>query len=296
MTPTFASSLSNQQFALIGLTTEEANEVSAALSQVYATADRVSRDAAQVALHGLAPDHTCIVDASMIDADVSVGGISLSEIEHRQVLAIVDEARLRESDLASAHLEWEVIVRPLRSPELLLRLSRLMSRSREKVDVTRSDKPASHRVLVVDDDETVRALLSGVLEAAGFKCDCVPNASEALAALAGRHHDLVLLDLGMPDMDGFKVLKAMRDHHPVQRPTVIIVTSDKDEDSVLRGFGLGADDYVTKPFNPRELIARCDHAIRNVAKLRDSVVINTLDGLASGGPILGGGSSMFRSA
>jgi DNA-binding response OmpR family regulator len=113
--------------------------------------------------------------------------------------------------------------------------------------------------------------------------------------LAGGHHDLVLLDLGMPDMDGFRVLKAMRNHDPAQRPTVIIVTSDKDEDSILRGFGLGAADYVTKPFNPRELIARCDRAIRNVAKLRDSVVITTLDGLASG-PILGGGASMFRSA
>jgi len=251
----------NLRFALLGLTGEEAYAISDALSQVCATADRLSADAARAGLNALASYDACIVDASAITPDGFVGAIPSAEIERRRVLVIANETQLPESDLASAYPHWEFIVRPLRSPELLVRLSRLMCRAEEKTSVRHTDDTI-HRVLVVDDDQTVRALLSAVLEAAGFKCDCVPTASEALAALAGGHHDLVLLDIGMPDIDGFRVLKALRRNDPARSPAVIIVSSATDEDDLLRGFGLGADDYVTKPFNPRELVARCQHAIR----------------------------------
>ena len=82
----------------------------------------------------------------------------------------------------------------------------------------------------------------------GLKCDCVPRAREALAALAGGHHELVLLDVRMPEMDGFKVLEAMRRSDAVRHPTVIMVTLATNEEDLVRGFRLGADDYVTKPF------------------------------------------------
>jgi len=251
----------NKRFALIGLTNEEAYAVSDALAQVYATADRVSGEAAQAGLDALAPYHAFIVDASAITAEGFVSGIAPAEINRRQVLVIANEAQLREGHLESEHLEWELIVSPLRIPELLVRLSRLMCRGEQRTTVRPPDDTAQ-RVLVVDDDQTVRALLSAVLGAAGFKCDCVPNASEALAAVAGGHHDLVLLDIGMPDIDGFRVLKALRRNDPARSPAVIIVTSATGEDDILRGFGLGADDYVTKPFKPRELVARCHRAIR----------------------------------
>ena len=158
----------NKRFALIGLTNEEAYAISDALSQACATADRVSGDAAQAGLNPLAPYHACIVDASAIDADGSVSGIPLAEIEHRQVLAIATEARLSESDLAWAHLEWELIVRPLRSAELLIRLARLMCRAEEKVSLPPPDRNG-RRVLIVDDDRTVHALLSAVLRGRGLQ-------------------------------------------------------------------------------------------------------------------------------
>jgi len=122
---------------------------------------------------------------------------------------------------------------------------------------------ASRRALIVDDDETTQAVLSAVLEAVDFQCDCVSNASEALAALAGGHHDLVLLDVGMPDIDGFRVLKALRQNHSAHSPAVVMVTAVRGEEDIIRGFGLGADDYVTKPFHPSELVVRCEDAIRN---------------------------------
>ncbi len=261
MTRAFATSMLNKRFALIDLSDEEAYVISDALSQVCAMADRVSSDAAWAGRNALTPYHGCIVNASAIDADGSVSGIPLAEIEHRQVLAIATAARLRESDLAWAHLEWELIVRPFTGAELLLRLSRLVCRAEEKVIAPYSSR-SSRRVLIVDDDKTVHALLSAVLGAAGFTCDCVLNATEALAALAGGHHELVLLVLGMPEIDGFRVLKALRSNAPARNPAVIILTSATGEEDIVRGFSLGADDYVTKPFNPRELVARCERAIR----------------------------------
>jgi two-component system, OmpR family, response regulator len=119
------------------------------------------------------------------------------------------------------------------------------------------------RALIVDDDETTLMVLSAVLEAGDFRCDCVSNSSEALAALAGGHHNLVLLDVGLPDIDGFRVLKALRAAQSSHSPAVVMVTAVQAEDDIIRGFGLGADDYVTKPFKPSELLTRCENAIRN---------------------------------
>ena len=85
---------------------------------------------------------------------------------------------------------------------------------------------ARRRALIVDDDETTQAILSSVLEAADFQCDCVSNSAEALAALAGRHHNLVLLDVGLPDIDGFRVLKALRAGHSATGVSIVDACAD----------------------------------------------------------------------
>ncbi len=262
----------NKRFALIGLTDREGVAINDLLADVRANSVRIAADVTLAGINALAPYDACIVDATAITHDETAGGISLADLQRRQVLAIVDESQLGASDLATMHPQWEVIVRPVRRDELLMRLSRLIVRGEQKSLPRPYD--GTRKVLVVDDDRTVRALLSGILEAAGFRCDSTPNASEALAALALGRHDLVMLDLGMPEMDGFKVLKAIRSGHPARNPAVIIVTAATREEDIVRGFGLGADDYVIKPFNPRELIARCQRAIRHrdvtASGMRDS--------------------------
>ena len=256
-----ATPIVNKRFALIGLTDRDENVISETLTQLRARAVRISSDTTLVGINALAPYDACIVDPATLAGNKTSGGITLADLERRQVLALMDESQLVASDLASLHPRWEVIIKPVRSPELVLRLSRLIANGEQRSLPRASD--ANRKVLVVDDDQTVRALLSAILEAAGFQCDCATNAGDALAALAMGRHDLVMLDLGMPEMDGFNVLKTIRSGHPMRDPAVVIVTSATREEDVLRGFGLGADDYVTKPFNPRELIARCQRAIRN---------------------------------
>jgi DNA-binding response OmpR family regulator len=112
------------------------------------------------------------------------------------------------------------------------------------------------RVLVVDDQELNRNLLARRVEHAGHRATCVGSGQEALASLQTEPHDLVLLDIRMPGMDGFAVLRAIRSSAPLADTAVMMVSALNDPNSIRRGYELGADDYVTKPFSSAELKAR----------------------------------------
>ncbi|WP_240138305.1 response regulator transcription factor [Streptomyces sp. MUM 178J] len=118
-----------------------------------------------------------------------------------------------------------------------------------------------HSILVVDDDPTVAEVVTGYLERAGFRVDRAADGLEALRMAAGRRHDLVVLDLMLPGMDGLEVCRRLRagDAPPIP---VIMLTARGDEDDRILGLELGADDYVTKPFSPRELVLRVESVLR----------------------------------
>ncbi|MGC0337075.1 response regulator transcription factor [Streptomyces sp. SLBN-8D4] len=115
------------------------------------------------------------------------------------------------------------------------------------------------RVLVVDDDPTVAEVVSGYLDRAGYLVDRAADGPEALARAAEHRPDLVVLDLMLPGMDGLEVCRRMRGRGPVP---VIMLTARGDEDDRILGLEVGADDYVTKPFSPRELVLRVESVLR----------------------------------
>ncbi|MFR9796800.1 response regulator [Streptomyces sp. MS06] len=115
------------------------------------------------------------------------------------------------------------------------------------------------RVLVVDDDPTVAEVVSGYLDRAGYVVDRAGDGPAALARAAAHWPDLVVLDLMLPGMDGLEVCRRMRGHGPVP---VIMLTARGDEDDRILGLEVGADDYVTKPFSPRELVLRVESVLR----------------------------------
>ncbi|MFJ5290731.1 response regulator transcription factor [Streptomyces sp. NPDC088348] len=114
-------------------------------------------------------------------------------------------------------------------------------------------------VLVVDDDPTVSEVVAGYLDRAGYSVDRAADGPAALEFAARRRPDLVVLDLMLPGMDGLEVCRALRDRGPVP---VIMLTARGDEDDRILGLEIGADDYVTKPFSPRELVLRVDSVLR----------------------------------
>jgi DNA-binding response OmpR family regulator len=117
------------------------------------------------------------------------------------------------------------------------------------------------RVLVVDDEPMVREVLGRYLEKEGFAVDTVSDGAAALEAFQTRRPDLVLLDLMLPRVNGLEVFRRLR----AQGPTAIIMLTAKGEETDrVVGLELGADDYITKPFSPREVVARVRSVLRRV--------------------------------
>jgi two-component system KDP operon response regulator KdpE len=119
--------------------------------------------------------------------------------------------------------------------------------------------PSPRQILVVEDDRTLRAAIARALTGAGFAVTEVGDGAAAVALLRSAHPEVVLLDIGLPFVDGWRVLGEM--HHGRQ-PPVIIISARGDEQDKVRALDMGADDYLAKPFGTEELLARIRAVLR----------------------------------
>ena len=124
------------------------------------------------------------------------------------------------------------------------------------------------RILVVDDEERMVRFIRLNLEHDGFQVSEAFNGKEAIRKIRDVTPDLILLDVMMPDLDGFEVLETVRE---VSNVPVIMLTAKGEEDDRVRGLELGADDYVTKPFSPRELVSRVKAVLRRTESASGSM-------------------------
>jgi two-component system, OmpR family, alkaline phosphatase synthesis response regulator PhoP len=130
------------------------------------------------------------------------------------------------------------------------------------------------RILIVDDEPEIVRLVVDYLSAAGFTTDTARTGNDAVVRAANEPPDLVVLDLGLPGIDGLDVTRTLRRGSDVP---IIMLTARDDETDKLIGLELGADDYVTKPFSPRELVARVRAVLRRRAGAGQSEIINVGD-------------------
>lgn len=121
------------------------------------------------------------------------------------------------------------------------------------------------RILVVDDEAQIRRVLRAYLEADGFAVDEASSGAQALDTLSNSAPVLILLDVGLPDVDGMELLRRIR---TISEVYVILVTARSEELDKLVGLTIGADDYVTKPFSPREVVARVNTVLRRDSSMR----------------------------
>ena len=128
--------------------------------------------------------------------------------------------------------------------------------------------------LIVDDEIKIREVVSEYAKASGYECDQASNGKDAIDMVAANNYDCVILDIMMPELDGFSACKKIK---AIKNVPVIMLSARTEEDDKLFSFDLGVDDYVTKPFSPKELMARirvvCE---RNAPKSADKYVIDTL--------------------
>ncbi len=118
------------------------------------------------------------------------------------------------------------------------------------------------RLLIIEDETDIRELISFNLEMSGYEVEKARDGEEGLAMARSSDFDLVILDLMLPGMDGLKVCSQLKRDPETKSVPVIMLTARSEDDDVVEGLELGADDYITKPFSPRILIARVKAALR----------------------------------
>jgi DNA-binding response OmpR family regulator len=185
----------------------------------------------------------------------SIPTIMISPVADSELLQIAEQ------------LGSDFVLEPFRTEEILLRAYRKLrlgfSSERRDLDVKLKG------LLAAEDDPLIARFLVSTLNAAGFAVTHVPDGEAALAALQERTFQLCILDINMPKTDGYSVLSKLRLQAQHKSMPVVMLSSRVQEHDIVRAFDLGADDYVTKPFNPFELISRVRRLVRKPNRVED---------------------------
>jgi len=136
-----------------------------------------------------------------------------------------------------------------------------------------------HTILVVDDETSIREMLVISLESAGYNVLQAENAKTAHSLVLDKHPDLILLDWMMPVTTGLELLRRLKRDEMTDHIPVIMLTAKAEESSKISGLDSGADDYIAKPFSPRELLSRIKAILRRVSReeLKDTIVVGDLE-------------------
>jgi CheY-like chemotaxis protein len=271
-----AAALKGKRVALVGFSADDAERLCLALERASAKPryfDRVtSRDSDPVRDCDLVFVNVtpATKDTFLLAAGPAASGLPLALAGARdQILALDYSVQLR---------ACELLIDGWQPEEALMRLAFALSRKEAaravaapalaaaartaatQAPVNGNNNHTSSEVLVADDDLTVRLVVRSALENAGIKCRMASNGPEALQILRDCRPCAAVLDINMPGMDGYEVLSAARlEAIPVR---VLLLTARQQEADITRGFTLGADDYLIKPFNPPELVARLRRFLR----------------------------------
>ncbi len=266
LSESIAQSLEGKRVALIGLEDVEAERLCGALEQVGAKPRLFDAD------HP--PDAEVVRECNVVLVHVRPGTMETKWLAPEfvpppelPVVFIGARKRLFTLDPAVQARARDFLIDGWQPEEALMRLSFVLSRAAAAPPaapgVSRAAPPVAPEpptmagpveILVADDDLTMRTLVRSALQKAGMECRLAASGLEALEEVRLHRPLAAVLDVNMPGMDGFDVLAAIRAENIPTR--VIMLTSRQQDQDVLRGFSLGADDYVVKPFNPMELVAR----------------------------------------
>ncbi|MBQ3834922.1 MAG: response regulator transcription factor [Elusimicrobia bacterium] len=137
-----------------------------------------------------------------------------------------------------------------------------------------------NKVVIVDDEEPIRELVSSVLEVEGFKVIKCADTDEGYARIIKSKPDLVILDVKMPQIGGIELCRLLRANLETKNIPIIMLTVESTETDKVIGLGIGADDYITKPFGNKELVARVKALLRRTAMIQDDSAVIEADGLA----------------
>ena len=261
-------SLAGRRFALMGFVSPEADSIIAALATVRGIGHLVGGVPSIPGLHSFSAFDACFVNASATAIGEQPAPIEMIARSRKPAVIIGSFEELITRFAAVADLNREFILRPCQTEDLLFRACRVL-RFVESAEVVVQSvvRNGSRRVVLADDDATTVVMISTILKHFRYECEIAHDGEEAVDMARKKKPDLVLMDVSMPRMNGFEALTALRGDTVTRDVPVILVSAHRDEAEVVKGFSLGADDYVTKPFNSGELIARISRVLRDPGEL-----------------------------
>ena len=142
----------------------------------------------------------------------------------------------------------------------------MVTTKRQTMTAPSATAEAAKRVLVVEDEPDIAALIAYQLTREGFRVETAANGNEALSAVSREIPDLMVLDRMLPGLSGDEVLQTLRTGPATKTIPVLVLTAKREQEDRIAGFELGADDYLTKPFSPRELVLRVQAILRRLEK------------------------------
>jgi DNA-binding response OmpR family regulator len=195
-----------------------------------------------------------IVVLNVVNTVESAGQQHASGTLNKPVLLVGSRASIPGEIVSIEMPARDFLTTPWDAEELLVRCCKLLSPVSIGTLPVERDGPA--QVVIADDDPAIGALLTATLRRTGAECRLARNGTEALALVREVKPDVLILDVNMPGMDGFEVLTNLHADPLTARLPVVLLSARQQEADVLKGFSCGANDYITKPFNPMEVTAR----------------------------------------
>jgi DNA-binding response OmpR family regulator len=228
-------------------------------------ADELSRVLKQLRTAGaLAEPAESIDQVDLISSELLVMWRSRST---RADLTGVDLPMLLVGETSSLHAltgfdgVHDVLLKPWTSDEIIVRCHRLLTGI--PVQLKRDSAP---EILIADDDPTISTIVQSILEGHGMQCRTTDRGGNVLSLAESQAPDAIVLDVNLPELDGYQVLSRIRNHSTLQDCLVVLLTARQQETDIIKGFGLGADDYVVKPFSPMELVVRMQRLLKERAR------------------------------
>ncbi len=254
--------LSGKRFALVGFEPPEAGRISNALEQAQAFSRLV------VPTERAFETELRLFDVVVLNLSRELDqypGFQPAALVNCQKPLLIIGARdlLLKQGPAFYNSVHDLLIAPWRPEELVLRASRIITQSPKQGSAPQGSPPREHtKVVIADDDPTVRALVKATLQNYGMDCHVAEDGGQAVEMARKLCPDAVILDVNMPHYDGFEVVAALRNDASTRHAAVILLTARQQEADIIRGFRLGADDYIVKPFSPIELAVRLKRLLR----------------------------------
>jgi len=252
--PELITGLTGVRIGLVNFSEEQAQRIRSA----------AQRDSVQVVIEQL--------KSESIEKQAGYGALVINECAfaaqadlHRPKLSIPAVFICSRSSLQSLSKlpghAYDFLIAPWDAEEVLIRVYRLIVKTATRNRPANSPDSKRPRVLIVDDDPDLVAIVSETLRPFEMDCDIARNGEQALDAVHRRPPGAIILDVNLLDLDGFEVLKRLRRNLVTSGIPVLLLTARRQESDIAWGFGSGADDYVVKPFKPLDLVKRVDNMI-----------------------------------